>query len=234
MVEIEDIVLCTVEKIESNTVFVNVDEENRKGTIVISEIAPGRIRNIRDFVVPNKKIACKVLRIFPDHLDLSLRRVSTKEKTEILNKYQLEQTSKSALRQILKEKAEQVISKIQGNFKLISEFIINARENSKLIEEYIPKEFQDSIKKMIQKKKKEVEVKKTIELKCFDEPDGLVRIKKILLKKEDAEVNYISAGKFSLSVKAEDYKKANQILDSLIQEIEKDSKSLKCHFELQK
>ena len=54
------------------------------GIIHISEISPGRIRNIRDFVKEGKKIICKVLRIYRErgHLDLSLRRVTESQKRQ--------------------------------------------------------------------------------------------------------------------------------------------------------
>jgi len=60
-----DLVLCTVERIEKTIVFVKVlvGNEEIDGSIITSEIAPGRIRNIRDYVVPKKRIVCKVLRI---------------------------------------------------------------------------------------------------------------------------------------------------------------------------
>jgi hypothetical protein len=50
-----DIVLCTVDKIDGTTVFV-ILEDGSQGAIVTSEIAPGRIRNIREYVSPNKKM----------------------------------------------------------------------------------------------------------------------------------------------------------------------------------
>ena len=74
-----DIVLCTVDKIVRTNVFVHI-EGHDEGTIILSEIAPGRIRNIRNYVVPKKKIVCKILRIKKGNIDLSLRRVSKKEK----------------------------------------------------------------------------------------------------------------------------------------------------------
>ena len=63
--EIGDLVLCTVERIERTIIFVKIAFGNKEvdGSIVISEIAPGRIRNIRQYVVPKKKIVCKILRI---------------------------------------------------------------------------------------------------------------------------------------------------------------------------
>ena len=48
-----DFVICTVKNILHHSVFVNLDEYNNlEGLVHISEIAPGRIRNIRDFLKP--------------------------------------------------------------------------------------------------------------------------------------------------------------------------------------
>src|SRR3989344_5280243 len=88
-----DVVLCTVERIMGTVVFVKIhpSESNKselEGSIITAEIAPGRIRNLREYVVPKKMIVCKIIRISPDrrHIDLSLRRVTGKEKKEFLEK----------------------------------------------------------------------------------------------------------------------------------------------------
>ena len=49
------LVLCTVKKVEKTTVFVEI-EGNGEGSMVFSEVAAGRIRNLRDHISPNKKI----------------------------------------------------------------------------------------------------------------------------------------------------------------------------------
>ena len=46
--EDSEIVMCTVTKIQYSSVFVKIDEYGISGMIHISEIAAGRIRNIRD------------------------------------------------------------------------------------------------------------------------------------------------------------------------------------------
>jgi translation initiation factor 2 subunit 1 len=62
--EEDELVICTVAEIQYHSIFVTVDEyDNISGMIHISEIAPGRIRNIRDYVKEGKVIVCKVLRI---------------------------------------------------------------------------------------------------------------------------------------------------------------------------
>src|SRR5210317_1898406 len=81
----DELVLCTVTNIHFHSVFAKMDEyDNKTGLIHISEISPGRIRNIRDYVVEGKKVICKVLKIDEGrgHIDLSLRRVNDGQKRE--------------------------------------------------------------------------------------------------------------------------------------------------------
>src|SRR3989339_1517097 len=90
-----DLVLCTVTNVEFHSVFANLDEYGRGGLIHISEVSPGRIRNIRDFVKEGKKIVCKVLRINEEkgYIDLSLRRVNESEKRRKIDDIKKEQNA---------------------------------------------------------------------------------------------------------------------------------------------
>ncbi|MBP7708359.1 hypothetical protein KA107_01635 [Candidatus Pacearchaeota archaeon] len=225
----EELVLCTVDKIEGTTVFVKLPDDSQ-GTIVMSEIAPGRIRNIREYVMPNKKIVCKVLRVSPNRVDLSLRRVTTREKSDIMDQYKLEMTSKSAITSLLKEKAKEVEEKILQNFASLSEFFVKTKEDETIIDKYIPKEYVEAIRKITQKRKKGIEIKKIVKLKCL-EPDGIKRIKNILSENEEAiEITYISAGNFQIKIKDEDYKKANQKMIQFLEVIEKKAKTNVCEY----
>ena len=95
----DDILMCTVTKIEGTTVFIKT-ESGETGTIVFSEIAAGRIRNIRQHVTPNKKIVCKVLRVSKGNLELSLRRVTATEREQILDEYKKEKSLLGMLKAI--------------------------------------------------------------------------------------------------------------------------------------
>lgn len=227
-----DLVLCTVERIESTSVFVKLPD-SREATLIISEIAPGRIKNLREYVMPNKKIVCKIMRISGDRIDVSLRRVTSKEKQDVMEKFKQEQQFKSGFNQILKEKAKEVEAKIISGYKTLSYFVDKARENPRLIEDYFPKEFHEQIKKVIQKKQKEVEAKKIIKIKCLAN-DGIIRIKKILeVTDPKMKITYIAAGTFQIEVKSENYKDANHKLEQFIQNIEKQAKSNQCEFSVE-
>ena len=103
--EVNEIVLCTVKKILFHSIFVNLDEYNKEGMVHISEVSPGRIRNLRDFVREDKKIVCKVLSINKEkgHIDLSLRRVSPTQKINKLQEYKQEEKSENILKLISKD-----------------------------------------------------------------------------------------------------------------------------------
>lgn len=219
----DDLILCTVTGIEGTVVLVKT-ESDQTGTITFSEIASGRIRNIREYVVPNKKIVCKVLRVSNNNIDLSLRRVNAKERNEIMSSYKQEQTIKSALNSILKDRAQEISDQILSKYKTLTEFIEKLRENESIIDEIIPNEFKEQIKKIAQKRKKNIEVKKIIKLKSL-ESDGIKKIKELFENDNPKiEIIYISAGIFQINVKDEDYKKANHVMNEFVLRIEKTAK----------
>src|SRR3989338_7649326 len=107
-----DLIICKVTDIVKTTVFVET-LDGLKGSIVFSEVAPGRIRNIRAHVVPNKIIVCKILSARNDHLFLSLRRVKDKEKKELLEEYKKEKSLESLIKKITGDKCDDIIKKIK-------------------------------------------------------------------------------------------------------------------------
>jgi translation initiation factor 2 alpha subunit (eIF-2alpha) len=231
-IEEDSLLLGTVERIEGTTVFVKL-ENGQRGTITTSEIAAGRIKNMREYVAPNKIIVCKVLRILKDHIDLSLRRVSAKEKKEFLEKHRKEKDIEIALKSLLKENFSKTIEKIKKDFDSLNDFIEKLRGEEKLIKKYFSKELEEQIKKLIEKRKKEVEVRKIIKLKCF-EYDGIKRIKEIFrFKEEKLTITYISAGAYLLRIKAEDYKIANHKMQEITEEIEKRVKTCSCELSIE-
>ncbi|MEM4366059.1 MAG: S1 RNA-binding domain-containing protein, partial [Candidatus Woesearchaeota archaeon] len=106
--EEDELVLCTVTAVQSHSVFCKLDEYEKQGMINISEVAPGRIRNIRDYVVEGKKIVCQVLRVDKEkgYIDLSLRRVSETQRKKKLNEIKQEQLAEKIVEQVAKQRDE--------------------------------------------------------------------------------------------------------------------------------
>lgn len=228
-----DTVLCTVDRIVGTTVFVRIEGDG-EGSIVFSEIAPGRIRNIRDYVVPKKKIVCKVLRISGDRIDLSFRRVSMKEQKEIKERDKMEKSYESIIKSVLGEKAEAVIEEIQKKEKIF-DFLQEAKKNPEALEEVAGKEDSKKILEIIssQQKKKRAVVKREIILKS-ENPDGIEAIKSILGGIGDTDIRYLSAGRYSLKREDADLKEADQKLREIIEMIEKKAKKSGVDFSIVK
>jgi len=117
--EDSELVLCTVTNVQHHSVFARLDEYGKTGMIHISEVSPGRIRNLADFVKEGKVIVCKVLKVNLErgHIDLSLRRVSEtqarKKKEDIKQEQKAEKIIQSLAEQ-LKRPAEEVYAEIAG------------------------------------------------------------------------------------------------------------------------
>ena len=222
--DIGDIALCTVDKIVGTIVFVKIEGEKREGSIILSEIAPGRIRNLRAHVVPKKRIVCKVLRISNDRIDLSLRRVTQKERKEVMEQFKQEKSYQSILKSILGKKAKEAIDKIKDKESLY-DFFEEAKQDSKNLEKIVGKGDSKKILDIVKTQKvKKAVIKKEINLTTNKE-DGLELIKDILGKIKEVEINYISAGRYSMKTETEDMKKSDNKLKEILKEIEKKAKS---------
>lgn len=225
--EEDEIVMCTVNKIFPHSVFVNIDEFGRTGVIHISEISPGRIRNIRDFVKQDKKIICKVLRINKErgHIDLSLRRVNDSQRRNKSNEIKQEQLAEKILEFVAKKFKKEVRSLYNDIMEKISkeydtlyscfeEVIESGISLSSLdIEKKIADELEEVIKQRI--KPAEVEIKGTLKLVSYDSK-GIDIIKNALDKtctiSKAISINYNAAGNYGLKVKAPNYQEAEEIL----------------------
>mgnify|MGYP005623648253 CR=1 FL=1 len=225
-----DIVIGKVEKVTNTITFVNLSDGS-KGTLISSEISPGRIKFLRQFVVPNKTVVCKILSISNGNINLSLRRVNSKERKEVMQKFKQESAFKVAFKQILGEDSEGIIEKILEKYENISEFVDEARSKEVILKKYIPKEKIDSIKKITEKKRKKSELKQKISIKC-KEDDGVIKIKKIFeIKDENVQITYVSAGNFKLKLTVEDFKEGKKQMQKILEELEERAKKNKCEFQ---
>ncbi|MDD5650345.1 MAG: translation initiation factor IF-2 subunit alpha [Candidatus Nanoarchaeia archaeon] len=240
-----DIVLCTVKKILSHSVFVDLDEYNNiEGMLHISEVSPGRIRNLRDFVVPGKKIVCKIIKVQDEkHIDLSLRRVPMNIRIEKNNEYKQEQKAEKMLEHIGKElnlSLEDMYKKVGykaiEEYGLLTNFYQSLFEDNSIlkklnIDEKIAKLLLNLINEKI--KVPEVEVSATLVLQSYKE-NGMSTIKTLLLPeiKNDVKITYLSAPRYKIDVKSKDYKSAENILKAASERIIENAKKNGCSGEL--
>lgn len=226
-------VLCRIKRVTPYAAWCILEEyPNVDGMIHISEVAGKWVHDIRDFVKEGKRYVAKVVKIDyqKNFVNLSLKRVTKRDEKEKLNAFRREKRGEKMLEHAGKELGknldqtyEEVGFILQEKFgELFSVFEVASSSPDDLLKEGIAKEWVDAIKKVAKKsfKKKEIVIKAELELKSFAS-DGIERIKKALndlAKRTGAEVKYISAPIYRVSLKTIDPKTDEKMLKEGLEE----------------
>jgi translation initiation factor 2 subunit 1 len=249
--EINEIVLCTVKKIYGNTTFVILPEYELEGVLIISEIAPGRIRNLREYVVENKSIICKVLRVDEKQkrIDLSLRRVPVPVMKDKLEELKKEEYSERIYLDVAKETQttkedlfertyEVIFESYSTVFEALYEVMLDNNKIS-MFDKLSDKEKQSFVKIINDRiKPEEVLFKESFYLSSKDS-NGIELIKEAIKNSIDSvnydkiEVFYLAAGKFQIFIKHDDMKSANKLYDKFREELQKQSKDKKLEVKIE-
>lgn len=227
----DEVVMCTVKSIEGATIFLNIEGTEQTGSMPLSEVAAGRIRNLREYVTVNKKVVCKILKIINGHPQLSLRRVTGKEREEIKERYKKEKVLRALLATVAKD-VPKLFEKIREKYELWR-FYDEITQKPELLEQYLSKADAQRISQTLaEKKEKEKIAKKTFLLQSFSE-NGLDEIKEILSHaKKEVQIHYLGSSLFSLSATAKDFKEANSLVEEASACLEKLAKDKKVAFEI--
>jgi len=234
--EEDEIVFCKVTKIFPNSVFVDLIEYNDSGMIHISEISPGRIRNIRDYVSVGRQVVCKVLRIdrVKGHIDLSLRRVNTHQRREKLDEIKSETKAETLIKNLAKKlKLEalplykQISKEVFKEYSHLFLFFKDIAAGEVTIAEMdIDKKIATELETVVKERFKEPKVifQGEIFLQTFDS-EGLDKVKDTLTKIEKVSPNlvvtYLGAGRYKFVLEERDIKLAESLIKKIQEILEK-------------
>ncbi|MFT4308952.1 MAG: S1 RNA-binding domain-containing protein [Candidatus Woesearchaeota archaeon] len=224
----DEVVLCTITKVHSHGVFARLDEyDNQSGLIHISEISPGRIRNIREFVSEGKVVVCKVLRINTErgHIDLSLRRVN-----ESLRRKKLDDIKKLAkAERIIIESAKtldldpkdlysMLYNALSDDYESFYDAFVDIVEGSLTLTEYgIDDNISNKISEIVVDKIKPEYVTIRGQVKMISYI-GLEDLKSYLNKIDEipnVKLWYSGGGKYTFEITDDDYKAAEEKYDMI-------------------
>jgi translation initiation factor 2 subunit 1 len=218
--EQDELVICTVKKMIGTSIFLKLDGYGKEGVMNFSEVAPGRIRNIRDYVAPNKKVVCKVLRIDKEkgHIDLSLRRVSARDQKELLDAYNKERSNRILLKLVADDTN---FRKIKEEYGKITSFFEEFMKDNAIAKKFLKEDQIEKLSKLIKEKEKERKIKVTLKLKLEHKgPQGIEVIKKVIQEnKGDAEIKYVSSPLYSITLENKNYKEANRKIKEIVDHI---------------
>ena len=232
--EAGDLVIVTVETVTDYGAYVKLDEFGKRGLLHVSEISSSWIRNIRDFVREGQKLVLKVLRVDAEkgHIDLSLRRVTKREKIEKIKSWKTERKADALLRGVAEKvglSIDEVYAQagriIDEHFGLYEGFEKASRGGFEVltavgVPENLARVFAEVAAERIRVKL--VKVKGVLEVRCM-KPNGVKVIQEAFLdaaeawKVKDAEVRFyvVAAPKYSVEVSAENYKRAEEVLQKV-------------------
>ena len=235
--EVGDLVIATAVKVFDHGAYVKLDEYGKEGYIPLGEVSSTWVRNIRDYVREGQKLVLKVIRVDTrrGHIDLSLRRVTEREKKDKLMEWKRWQRAKKLLELVAKKlgirsarQIEEIGVKLEEHFDeayaAFEQAVLLGEEV--LVKAGVPEEW---ARESTEIAREHVELPEVIVRGYFTlsstAPDGVERVKRVLLKALDAvkgleakaKIYTMGAPKYRVEIKARDYRIAEEALKKAVE-----------------
>ncbi len=228
--EEDEVIYGTVVDINNRVVVVRLDEfsDNLTGFLYPHEVAPGRIRNIRDYVKEGKRIVCVVLDSDKktQRINLSLRRVSKKIKDKKLDQVKKSKIVDNIVENLSKQfdkDPEKIYDDLLDSFpKEIPSLEVAFQDyvdNKLKLTDYITDEkLIEPLENAIEGRFKPKRVTIKFHIKSITSlSSGLNLIKDSFseIKKMNCVVIYLGGGKYEIRIERKDYKTAEKVFDKI-------------------
>jgi translation initiation factor 2 subunit 1 len=233
-----DLVIATIQQVTDFGAYAKLDEYDKQGLLHISEISSSWIRNIRDFVREGQKVVLKVLRVDMEkgHIDLSLRRVTKRERIDKMMFYKKDRKAEALLRGVaekaglpLEEVNEKVGAPVEKEYGLYEGFEKAVKEGPDVLTKIgVPEGLARVFVEVSQERMKlpMVKVKGTLELSCM-KPNGVKIIKEAIAKAKKIETSrdartrfyVIASPRYAIEVMAENYKSAEDAMQKVAEAV---------------
>jgi translation initiation factor 2 subunit 1 len=247
--EEDDIVVIRITKVLNYGAFAELLEyKGVTGFIHISEVAPGWVKNIRNFVSENQMRAAKVMRVDTKHgeVSLSLTKLSQEAERAKIEEWRQYQRARKLLEMLAKKKnydpekawkeiAEPLTEEYGSIMEAFKEITIHGKSAIKGVDKRWVDDVYKIVKDNISIPKKKLEVK--LSVKTY-RPDGINIIKKAFLDglrvNKDVQAYYAGGGTYVLAASDYEYKLAKKKLDSVVHPIIEKLEKQGCMVELRK
>jgi len=237
--EVGDLVVATVTKVEDYGAYVKLDEyAGTEGLVHISEISTTWVRNIRNHAREGQKLVLKVLRVNTqrNQIDLSLRRVTGREKSEKMLEWKKERKAEA----ILKSAAEKmkrpeedaevirntILEKFGGLYDPLEEAMDEGPEA--LVKAGLSQDWAQAIAEVSKSKIRleKSKVRGTISV-SYHKPGGLEIIRQTLTSAKkirrprgsEVKIYTIGAPKYRIEVEAGSFEAAEKTLNLVVEDI---------------
>ncbi len=237
--EEDELLIAVVKKILPYGAFCSLPEyDDLEAFLHISEVAPRWIKNIHEFLSEGQRCVVKVHHVDPkkQQVDVSIKRVSEEEKKRKLEAVQNERRATKLLEFVVKstkaKNPEKIRAELEKHFEdLFSAFRAASYEGSAALKKVkLPEKLKEKIVEISQKsiKKPTIKVSKEFKLICYG-GEGSKILKKILNVK-NAEILYLGAPNYRISLVGEEYKTTEKAILKILKTIENNAHKYKCEF----
>ncbi len=235
--EVSDLVVATVAKVVKYGAYVKLDEfEGREGLIHVSEVATTWVRNINNYLREGQKLVLRVLRVNRqrNEVDLSLRRVSGRERAETMlewkrdkrgegilkntaEKLSADEATTASIRDKILQKYESVFDALEKSVKEGDEIFLKAD----VAPQWATALTENARAKI---KMKKVTMSGTLELTTSKSKGveairtALLNAKKVATSQSSIRIYTIGAPRYRIEVDAPDYSDAETILSEAANE----------------
>jgi translation initiation factor 2 subunit 1 len=238
--EVGENTVATIKRVVPYGAYVALEEYGGvEGFVHISEISSSWVKNIRDHVREGQKTVLRVLRVDPVKLqiDLSLRRVSEREKREKLIQWKQDSRGRSLLSMASEkikvnpdEAYQKVGTVLEDRFGSIYRALEQAAEEgtAPLIKAGIPEEWASILVEIAKAKIRvpKVKISGILEVSC-NKPEGVEVIREAFKKAIDAKktrsatvsIYTIGSPKYRIEVVADNFKNAERVLEASVQAV---------------
>ena len=251
-----ELVIGTVKKVFDYGAYMDLDEYNNKEAYLPwSEVSSKWVKDIRDFVREGQKVVVKVIRIDRkrEHIDVSMKRVNSTEQRRKLLEFKRAQRAEKLLEIVaskigrtLDDAYKEVGWKLEDHY---GEIFLGFEEaaylgEAALKEAGVPDEW---IRPLMEEIRKHIKIKKVkihgIITAWTTAPDGVERIRKVLTEPlnkveipADTNVRIYTIGspRYRIEVTSTEYKKAEKVLSSFIEQAQRLAKRSNVSFAYQR
>ncbi len=251
-----ELVIGTVKKVFGYGAYLNLDEySGREAYLPWSEVSSKWVRDIKDFVRESQKVVVKVIRVDrrKGHIDVSMKRVNSSEQRRKMLEFKRAQRSEKLVEIVAKkigktldEAYEEVCWPLEDKYGEIYAGL----EEAAYRDEYVLRRAgisEEWIKPLMEEIRKHVKVKKVrirgLMTLWSLAPDGVDRLRRVMLdslKKIELtsgtliRIYTVGAPRYRIEVTSPDYKKAEKVLASYVDNVQRLSKRFDVIFSFQR
>ncbi|MGC8676543.1 MAG: S1 RNA-binding domain-containing protein [Candidatus Micrarchaeia archaeon] len=210
--DVGEVVLVRINKVMPYGAYCSLPEYSLDAYLPISEVSAGWIKNIHEFIKEGQNDVAKVVFVDKEKkaIDISLKKVSTKEKKDALNNYSLEKRAEQLFKQAvaaagMDKNIDDIVHAAATKFQTYSELLDAAYAGEQSVKAALGGELAEKLHEIALKniKPKVYGVAYKLELRAKNKPNGIGAIRQALTGVEKLGVKVIYEGAPHYLLKAE-------------------------------